>query len=100
MGHREDCERGLDHPDSIVARQQRIIDAQTSARISKANFNEALQLLRMTLDTPERLQQLLATTREALIANNPNFTGCDRGLTEAVFDCFCTVSDSMNGKPA
>lgn len=49
----QDCKRGLAHPDSVAARQQRIQRAQKSETERKAKLNQALQLIRESLSASE-----------------------------------------------
>ena len=55
----QDCERGLAHPDSVSERRGRIVAHDEWMVRRDANFNQALHLLRGSIETREQLIVLL-----------------------------------------
>lgn len=92
MGYKQNCERGLDHPDSVAARQQRINDARVIKSSETALFNGALQAIRSTTLTPERVMQLISTVNASLDSNPQFQVGYGNyGVRCAVLECFCAI---------
>ena len=72
-GYRADCERGHNHPESVVARQGRIAAAQTAAEQRAKTISQAIAMIEQVTLKPDEVADILRAVAESI---NPQ-TGDD-----------------------